>query len=252
MVQNIVAQPTGSSFTTTQVYLQAGELYSITASFSKYWKVPAMVQLRWQVENSPWEIIPQQFLYPHNMTAIDTVGSIKRDIKLYCIALKNESIRNIIRPGFSPTQGSKMVVSAWVKMAGVDCSTAPTLNDVVIASFNGNTSYSLQKTGVRIEGWQRYELAVDIPLTANSLTLGLRGAQGRTVYIDDVRMQPYNSNMKSYVYDPVSLRLMADLDENNYATYYEYDDDGTLIRVKRETEKGILTVKETRSALFKN
>ena len=58
--------------------------------------------------------------------------------------------------------------------------------------------------------------------------------------------------MKSYVYDPVSLRLMADLDENNYATYYEYDDDGTLIRVKRETEKGILTLKETRTALFKN
>ena len=58
--------------------------------------------------------------------------------------------------------------------------------------------------------------------------------------------------MKSYVYDPVSLRLMAELDENNYAAFYEYDDDGTLIRVKKETEKGIMTIKETRSALIKD
>jgi hypothetical protein len=44
---------------------------------------------------------------------------------------------------------------------------------------------------------------------------------------------------------------MADLDENNYTTFYEYDDDGTLIRVKRETERGIKTVKESRNALLR-
>jgi len=49
----------------------------------------------------------------------------------------------------------------------------------------------------------------------------------------------------------VNLRLMAELDENNYATFYEYDDDGTLIRVKKETERGIQTIKESRSALLK-
>jgi hypothetical protein len=58
--------------------------------------------------------------------------------------------------------------------------------------------------------------------------------------------------MKSYVYNPVNLRLMAEMDENNYATFYEYDDEGTLIRVKKETERGIMTIKETRSALMKN
>ena len=247
-----MTQPAGPSFTTAQVYLQAGELYSFTASFSKYWRIPAAVQLTWQIENGSWEVVPQQFLYPQNMTTYDTIGSIKRDVKLYCIAVKNDSIRNVVRPTFSPTQGAKMVVSAWVKMAGADCSTAPTLNDVVIAGFNDNTSVSLQKTGVRIEGWQRYESVVDIPLTASTFYLSLKGVQGRTIYVDDIRMQPYNSSMKSYVYDPVSLRLMADLDENNYASFYEYDDDGTLIRVKKETEKGVMTIKETRSALIKN
>ena len=55
----------------------------------------------------------------------------------------------------------------------------------------------------------------------------------------------------SDLYNPVNLRLMAELDENNYATFYEYDDDGTLIRVKKETERGIQTIKESRSALLK-
>jgi hypothetical protein len=44
---------------------------------------------------------------------------------------------------------------------------------------------------------------------------------------------------------------MAELDENNYATFYEYDDDGTLVRVKKETSRGIKTINETRSGLLK-
>ena len=48
------------------------------------------------------------------------------------------------------------------------------------------------------------------------------------------------------------LTLMAELDENNYATFFEYDDDGTLIRLKKETERGIMTIKETRSAMLKD
>ncbi|MBI3883032.1 MAG: hypothetical protein HY305_02130 [Sphingobacteriales bacterium] len=44
---------------------------------------------------------------------------------------------------------------------------------------------------------------------------------------------------------------MAELDENNYASFYEYDDDGTLTRVKKETERGIKTITETRSAMQK-
>jgi hypothetical protein len=66
------------------------------------------------------------------------------------------------------------------------------------------------------------------------------------ILVDDIRVHPFNANMKSFVYDPVTLRLMAELDENNYATYFEYDDEGNLMRQKKETERGIMTVKETR------
>lgn len=54
--------------------------------------------------------------------------------------------------------------------------------------------------------------------------------------------------MKSYVYDPISLKITAVLDENNYATFYEYDQEGTLIRTKKETERGIVTISENRQS----
>ena len=67
-----------------------------------------------------------------------------------------------------------------------------------------------------------------------------------TVFFDDFRIHPIDANMISHVYDKKDHRLMADLDENNYAVFYEYDDEGKLIRTKRETEKGIVTMQEKR------
>ncbi|MNT78232.1 hypothetical protein D3C72_2174470 [compost metagenome] len=57
--------------------------------------------------------------------------------------------------------------------------------------------------------------------------------------------------MKSFVYDPLTLRLFAQLDENNYATFYEYDAEGKLVRTKKETDKGILTLSESRMSAAK-
>jgi hypothetical protein len=70
-------------------------------------------------------------------------------------------------------------------------------------------------------------------------------------WFDDLRIHPFNSNMKSYAYDPITLRLMAEMDENNYASFYEYDQEGNLMRVKKETENGISTLKESRSSIKK-
>jgi hypothetical protein len=46
--------------------------------------------------------------------------------------------------------------------------------------------------------------------------------------------------------------LTYSLDENNYFTKNEYNNQGELIRIKKETEKGIVTIKEGNSSLVKN
>ena len=155
-------------------------------------------------------------------------------------------------PSFKPSQGQPMVLSAWVKEEQ-DCLCDQYNSNQVNLTFglpnSGKSVLSFRPSGNIVEGWQRYEAVFTVPVNAVSMRVSLVSTGSTPVYFDDIRMHPYNANMKSFVYDPVSLRLMAELDENNYATFYEYDDDGTLIRVKKETEKGVQTVKETRSAL---
>jgi hypothetical protein len=167
--------------------------------------------------------------------------------------LKNIKIPNtILLPPFGPFNGKQMVLSAWVKEAQ-DCSCKSYTNDSIYVSFVGSAPQTLRfgPSGQIIEGWQRYESFFTIPANDTTITISLRAPGAFAAYFDDIRIEPFNANMKSFVYNPVNLRLMAELDENNYATFYEYDDDGTLIRVKKETEKGIMTIKETRSALIK-
>jgi hypothetical protein len=117
--------------------------------------------------------------------------------------------------------------------------------------------------GAIIDGWQRVTAEFTIPSLAAQMTIRLAnktidnsyGAEGKNAgslaYFDDIRMQPYDSSMKTFVYDPITQRLMSELDENNYATFYEYDAEGGLIRVKKETAKGIYTIQETRSSTTK-
>lgn len=157
-----------------------------------------------------------------------------------------------IKPSFSPIAGRKMLVSAWVK-EDQECNCSTYVYNQIRVLSNGGTGAEviLKPSGAIIEGWQRYEGVFTSATNDTELTVSLEAIGNVAVYFDDLRVQPFNANMKSFVYSPVNLRLMAELDENNYTTFYEYDDDGTLIRVKKETEQGIKTIKETRSALLK-
>jgi hypothetical protein len=167
--------------------------------------------------------------------------------------LKGIYASHVLLPNFSPYQGKKMVFSLWLKEAR-DCScTTYTNNTVSVYTANGTQQVGIEPSGVLIEGWQRYEGVFDIGASDTVVSFTVQSAGNNPVlYVDDIRIHPFNANMKSFVYNPVNLRLMAELDENNYASFYEYDDDGTLIRVKKETARGIKTIKETRSGLVKD
>lgn len=151
---------------------------------------------------------------------------------------------NELAKGFSPIPGKKYVLSFWVKDGSPRDATT-----TVQASVNStNLLNSLLKWPV-VEGWKRIETQFTLPSNATSFNLQLQSTG--TVYIDDIRIHPFDGQMKSFAYDPSSQRLWAELDENNFATFYEYDDEGILVRVKKETERGIMTIKETRSSYRK-
>jgi hypothetical protein len=234
-----------------RIRLERGKIYPIEVFYQHLNGSEAHARLRWSSVLKPQkETVPQQFLYPDT----DTSGSMIQNPLYHCYSPANPKQQDMTRTGFSPLQRTRMVVSAWVRMDGADCNTATPLQNVVKVTTWGSTETHayLEKTGVRIEGWQRYEGVVTMPHDGNQLRITITAPGDRAIYVDDIRAQPFNSHMKGYVYDPENLRLMAELDENNYAAFYEYDDDGTLVRLKKETERGIMTIRETRSALKKD
>ena len=131
-------------------------------------------------------------------------------------------------------QNKKFVVDVWVK--GDATLQVIQRNDIADLSFQ---SFTPDTDSPEIEGWKRIYKTFDLVEIATVLDIVfLNNNGGGNAYVDDFRIYPFDANMKSFVYDPISLRLMAELDENNYATFYEYDEDGKLIRVKKEPKKG--------------
>jgi hypothetical protein len=167
---------------------------------------------------------------------------------------------SMLNPVFTIPANKKMIFSGWVKEAcgnpqgGIPCTVPTYANNQVNLVFNdgGSQTVVIKPSGPIIDGWQRYEGHFTPPAGATQMDLRLVNNSGQPIYFDDIRIHPFNANMQSYVYDPVSLRLTAQLDANNYASFYEYDAEGTLIRTKVETKDGIKTIKESRSAKQKN
>ncbi len=89
----------------------------------------------------------------------------------------------------------------------------------------------------RVGDWTLFELSSGI----SSLTL--KNLCGSDLYIDDLRVQPADSRMQCYVYDN-QWKIVSILDNQNLATFYQYNMKGELVRNVSETERGIRTVTE--------
>lgn len=180
---------------------------------------------------------------------INTIELSKEILVDICI----ETACNDCPSKFSPKPGEKYVVGGWVN--------APEqLKNSEITSFTGvyieirysdGTSVLCYPKGNIIDGWQRISETILIPEDASKMTIALKNNSGEKAYFDDIRFHPFNASMKSYVYDPETLRLSAELDDENYATFYDYDEEGALVRVRKETERGVMTIQEARQSSVK-
>jgi len=156
-------------------------------------------------------------------------------------------------PLFSTFANKKYVLSYWIASdSSLSCNALP--NNIGITLSNGAAKIftTLVSTSPVIDGWKKVEVTFTTPDATGFVNFTLSNTSTIRAYFDDIRVFPFNAKMKSYAYDTRSRRLMAELDENNYATFYEYDDEGILVRIKRETETGIQTVKEARNYLVPN
>jgi hypothetical protein len=158
-----------------------------------------------------------------------------------------------IFPVFSPDEEEAMLISVWIKSDRFNVSGTPYFKnspeytgvfvEVIDESCTPVNVTELSRSPL-IEGWQRLEVEFNGPGTA--FEIRIKNGTGVTAYVDDFRIYPKDAQMRSFVYDPVSLRLVAEGDENNFMKFYQYSQDGQLSGVKVETEKGILTVQDAK------
>jgi len=159
---------------------------------------------------------------------------------------------------FKPEPGKEYILSAWVKEESVEQVKNFTNPLIKLVFYNNKEALDIEAqkiaelpikaTGDIIDGWQRVVQKFKIP--TNTITIGIELenlSPSIPVYFDDIRIHPLQGSVKSFVYDPETFKLMSELDENNYSTFYEYDNEGGLVRVKKETAKGVKTIQETRS-----
>ena len=171
---------------------------------------------------------------------------------------------------FSPLSGESYVVSAWVKhdLSSINTSTPQGLRDsqpityednqltIAYIDLNGNQISSnadlkFTSSGTIINGWQKVYGRFNVIDEAYSIKIILGNKSSETIFYDDIRIHPINGSMKSFVYDATNFRLASELDDNNYATFYEYDLEGNLIRIKKETVRGVMTIQESRQGMTK-
>lgn len=70
---------------------------------------------------------------------------------------------------------------------------------------------------------------------------------GGITYIDDIRLQPRFGEMMAYVYDNLNFRLLTTFDDQHFGVFYQYDEEGMLIRKFIETERGMKLLQENQN-----
>ncbi len=236
-----IIKPSGNAFTT--VGSSSHSFYLCTGIYKVHFLV-----YQTRVNTDCFQNVSSSYSFTQSLTSYKNLSTQNGCFYTKPIAAKD----SMMNPTFSIPSDKKMLFSAWVRETNAQQKTYIN-NEVQIDFGTGNANnVTIKPAGPVIEGWQRYEGYFTAPTGVSTMNLKLINNSGSPIYFDDIRIHPFNANMKSYVYDPINLRLKAELDANNYASYYEYDEEGTLIRTKVETREGIKTVTESRSAKQKD
>jgi len=145
---------------------------------------------------------------------------------------------------FTPQPG-KYVISAWISR-GLNPANTASGNYIEVYANGTQLLGGFTPEGNNIEGWQRISGTFVISTGITSLKVKLLNHERGDIGVDDIRIHPFDASFKSYVYDENTLKFTYELDENNYFTKYEYDESGMLERVKKETERGVMMIQESR------
>lgn len=157
----------------------------------------------------------------------------------YSLAISSSFSSNVMTGKNKPVQ-----VRFWA--TGIQENVLPN-GDVVAgnAQIESTSGSSGAVTRIARSGnWSLWESIIYVATGPFTIKLSKTGA-GNDFLIDDFRIQPADAEMTCYVYDSRTLRVITIFDDQHFGLYYQYNDEGKLVRQQIETEKGLKTLKET-------
>lgn len=148
-----------------------------------------------------------------------------------------------------------MLMKVWVK---TDFNDRTVLDNYLKAELlNVNNSQAVSqafKKVAQVGEWYLYEAKIQ-PSSFSGMSAGdvlktfvkyeFTAHGSENIWIDDVRIQPMDAQVTTYVYDVVSHRVITTFDDQHFGLFYQYNAEGKLVRKLIETEKGMQTVQET-------
>lgn len=170
----------------------------------------------------------------------------------------------IVNPTESITQdllslvpGKKYSFSSWVSDGQPVSPLISDPNQFIELIFENGAGGAISSTRFypstkAIAKWRKIEGDFIVPAGTKRIQTKFAKGASSALWIDDVRIMPFDAMMKSFVYDPVTLRLSAVLDEDNFGITYFYDEEGNLRLLKKETDSGIVTITEVEQFLRTN
>lgn len=154
--------------------------------------------------------------------------------------------------------GKTYLISAWVSVNNEHVTTPKLADyigfDVIFRDEENEAvdTITFEPAGPVIKGWQQINGRFVCPVKNAQVELRFRSGSTGIAWYDDLRLHPEDGNMRSYVYDLKDYRLQAVLDEQNFASFFYYDQEGNLYLTKKETVEGIKTISENISHQAEN
>ena len=141
-------------------------------------------------------------------------------------------------------QNAGLHTKLWIK--NLDANTE-TIQVTITDALTGDELYGNLNKVAQTGEWILYELNHSDwgAFNPTSFTIDFNienSVGGKDIYVDDLRIQPMDTEMACYVYDRNNFRLMATFDDQHFSVRYQYNDEGQLIRKQIETMRGIKTV----------
>lgn len=144
-------------------------------------------------------------------------------------------------PTFAPSPG-KYLFSAWIRSD----------NEQPSVIIHAGTATPIHASGPVIDGWRKIEGEFTVQSSANEIKITLvNNTATSDIYFDDIRIHPFLAGVQTSVYDSKWLLPLATHDNENFTTFYGYDENKNLRRVKVETIEGIKTVSESEAGSIK-